>query len=422
MALEEILRRKTTFGLAVLAVAIAAGTMVSVCALLKTYRMRSQELLARKEVELQEKLATLQDEMRKATLKLSFNLQILPGRQDMRQWHDKDVPTAYMPEEYVHQMAASRLLSVRHFFPMLSQKVKWPEMKRTVFLVGCKGEVPNLHKSHRAPLVQPVPDGMMIVGYELHQSLGLKEGQTVQLTGRDFTVHKCYPQRGTRDDIGVWIPLTDAQRLLDKPGLINAILALECSCVGQTGVERIRAEIAKCLPDTRVVEFGTKVLARNEAREKVKQEAARSLEREKNSQQALAVERENLAAFLLPGVFLACTVWVFFLAFANARRRRPEVAILRAIGYASRQILGLLLFRSLAGGAVGALLGCLSGLLIAARLGGEFDVPLVAATGILSWRTVGATLLIASLIGVVAGWIPALVTSQRDPSEILKET
>ena len=102
--------------------------------------------------------------MRKATLKLSFNLVILPAAQNTREWHEQDFASAYMPEDYVQRMARSRLLSVRHFLPTLSQKVKWPEMNRTVFLVGCRGEVPSLAKSPRAPLVQPVPDGTMIVG------------------------------------------------------------------------------------------------------------------------------------------------------------------------------------------------------------------------------------------------------------------
>lgn len=422
MALNEMLRRKITFVLATLAVAVAVGAMLGVCASLKTYSLRSQQLLVRKESELKEKLKVLEDEMRKATLKLSFNLQILPGKQDMREWHDKDVATAFMPDDYVDRMANSRLLSVRHFLPMLSQKVQWPEMKRTVFLVGCRGEVPNLFKKHAPPIVQPVPDGTMIVGHELQQSLGLKVGQKVRLMGREFVIDKCYPQRGTKDDIGVWIPLKDAQELLDKPGLINAILALECSCVGNSALERIRAEIAKCLPDTRVIEFGTKVLARNEARAKVRQEAIQAVEREKANHKNLESERERLAAFVVPGVVIGCAVWIFLMAFANARGRRFEVAILRAIGYRANQILALLLFRSFAGGVVGAVLGCSVGMAIAARLRGGFDVPLVGASGLLPWNLVAATLVIGSLLGVAAGWLPALLASRRDPAEILKET
>jgi ABC-type antimicrobial peptide transport system permease subunit len=81
----------------------------------------------------------------------------------------------------------------------------------------------------------------------------------------------------------------------------------------------------------------------------------------------------------------------------------------------------LFLFRSLAGGVIGAALGCAAGLLIAARLRGDFDVLLVGAAGLLSWPLIITALVTGSLLGVVAGWIPALLAAQRDPAEILRE-
>jgi putative ABC transport system permease protein len=326
-----------------------------------------------------------------------------------------------MPEEYVHRMAASKILSVRHFFPMLSQKLKWPEMKRTIFLVGCKGEVPNLHKGYRAPLVQPVPKGTIIVGHELQQSLDLKKGQQVQLLGREFVIHDCYEHRGTKDDIGVWIPLKDAQELLNKPGMINAILALECSCAATMGIEQVRNEIKSCLPDTRVIELGTNVLARNEARAKVKREAQQALQREKDNQQMLANERESLAAVLLPSVLGGCAAWIFLMAMVNVRTRSSEIAILRAIGYQARHVLLLLLFRWFVGGVVGALLGTLLGVAIALSLRGGMSLPLVGSEGMLSWGLVFASIGMSAMLGLLAGWIPALLAAQRDPADVLKE-
>lgn len=421
MALCEILRRKTTFLLSTLAVAVAVGTMLTVQAALQIYDLRTDALLAQKDSELKERLTVLQDEMRKATLKLSFNLAILPGDQDVRQWHATDCATATMPEDYADRLADSRIVSVQHLLPMLAEKLKWPEMKRTVILVGCKGEVAKLHKNPRAPLVQPVPDGTMVVGHELHQSLDLKVGQKVELMGRPFVIHKCQEERGSKDDIGVWIPLRDAQELLGKPGRINAILALECLCVGSQALARVRADVAKRLPDTKVVEFETKVIARAEARTRVGQEAVEAVERERTHQRTLRAERQRLAALIVPGVVIACGVWIFLTAFGNARGRSAEVAILRAIGYRASQVLFLFLFRSLAGGVVGAALGCAIGLTIAAALRGELDVLLVGASGLLSWHLVIAAAVIGALLGVVAGWIPALLAAQRDPAEILRE-
>jgi predicted lysophospholipase L1 biosynthesis ABC-type transport system permease subunit len=239
--------------------------------------------------------------------------------------------------------------------------------------------------------------------------------------GRPFVIHKCQEERGSKDDIGVWIPLRDAQELLGKPGRINAILALECLCVGSQALARVRADVAKRLPDTKVVEFETKVIARAEARTRVGQEAIEAVQREKTHQRTLRAERQRLAALVVPGVVIACGVWIFLTAFGNARGRSAEVAILRAIGYRASQVLVLFLFRSLAGGVVGAALGCVIGLMIATTLRGELDVPLVGASGLLSWHLVIVAAVIGSLLGVVAGWIPALLAAQRDPAEILRE-
>jgi ABC-type lipoprotein release transport system permease subunit len=261
----------------------------------------------------------------------------------------------------------------------------------------------------------------MVVGHELHQSLGLTVGQKVELMGRWFVIHKCQEERGSKDDIGVWIPLKDAQELLGKPGEINAILALECLCVGSEALARVRADVAKQLPDTKVIEFGTKVLARSEARVRVGQEAIQAVERDKAHQQRLRTERERLAVFIVPGVVVACGAWIFLAAFGNARGRAAEVAILRAVGFRASQVLALFLFRSLAGGLVGAAVGCAASWMIAAHLRGELDVPVSGTTGLLPWYLVGAALVMGSLLGVVAGWVPALLAAQQDPAEILRE-
>lgn len=421
MALREMARRKLSFAIGTAAVVVAAGTILCACALLKVYDIRSDALLTRKEQELQKRLKALEDEMRKATLKLSFNLVILPAGQEVREWHEKDYATTYMPEDYVDRAANSGIVTVRHFLPMLQQKIEWPEKKRTIILIGCRGEVPNVFKNPRKPLVQPVPDGKIVLGYEIHQSLALEVDQKVHFMGRDFVVYKCHSERGNKDDITAWIPLRAAQELLGKPGLINAILALECACTGNTAAERVRADMAKHLPDTKVVELGTKALARNEARATVKKEAIAATEREKRNQRMLRSEREKLASLVVPAVLVASGVWVFLTAFANARGRRAEVAILRAIGYRRSQVLALFLSRYLLSGLIGGLIGCGIALLVAARLHVGLDVPLLAPSGLVSWRWLLAALALATGVGVGAGWIPALVASQQDPAQILKE-
>jgi putative ABC transport system permease protein len=240
--------------------------------------------------------------------------------------------------------------------------------------------------------------------------------------GREFVIHKCQEERGSKDDIGVWIPLRDAQELLDRPEQLNAILALECVCVGDAGVARVRADVAACLPDTKVVELGTKVLARSEARARVGEEAVQAMKRERANRDQLQAEGARAAALVVPGVCAACGAWVFLLALLNARGRRSEIGILRAIGYRTSRILALLLLRYVLAGLMGASLGICMGVILTALFARAFEVPFAEDGMGLSWQLAGATLAITSLLSVVAGWIPALLALRQDPAEVFVET
>ena len=97
--------------------------------------------------------------MRKTMLKLGLNLLILPKDQNVADWYAEDTGTSYLDESDARRLADSGIMTVQHLLPCLQQKIKWPEQKRTIILVGSRGESPNLHKNPRQPMVQPVADG-----------------------------------------------------------------------------------------------------------------------------------------------------------------------------------------------------------------------------------------------------------------------
>src|SRR5262249_53712222 len=162
------------------------------------------------------KMRKLEDDYRKITLKLEFNVLILPKDQNLGDLYADDYASKYMPEEYAERLAKSRVVTVNHLLPSLQQRVLWKERQRTILLVGVRGEAPILHQDPKKPILAAVPPGTMVVGHELHTSLGLRKGEKVKLLGKEFTVHKLQPPRGTRDDITVWINLAEAQQLLGK--------------------------------------------------------------------------------------------------------------------------------------------------------------------------------------------------------------
>jgi putative ABC transport system permease protein len=421
MLIREIGHRKLNFALAVLSVTVASACLIGSIALLRIHDVRTDQILEEKQAELQKTTAQLNDDTRKAMLKLGFNLVILPKDQNLSDWYAEDYASKYMPEEYVHRLADSGIVSVRHFLPSLQQKIEWPEQKRKIILVGARGEVPNLHKSPLKPMVDPVPPGTITLGYELHRSVGFKVGDKVTLMGRQFTVQTCHKERGNKDDITAWIYLPEAQQMLKKPDQINAILALECLCVGTDALPQIRKEIAGILPGTQVIERGSEVVARAEARTKVAAQGLALIEKEKQNRAGLRAVRERLASILTPVVVAACAIWIAVLGFTNVRARREEIGILRAIGIRSRHILLMFLSRHVLVGALGGAIGFAAGVVAAVYFGSAHQGTHVAIGGTgLPWLG----LLVLSVAGaaalaVIAGWIPTMIATRQDPAEVL---
>jgi ABC-type lipoprotein release transport system permease subunit len=427
LVISEIRHRKMNFALGVLSVMVASASFIGSVTLLRIYDFRTGQILLLKQDELAKRMTELKDDTRKAMLKLGFNVVILPKDQNLADWYSDDYASKYMPEDYVHRLADSGIVTVRHFLPSLQQKIEWSERKRKIILVGTRGEVPNLHKNLVKPLVQPVLPGTISLGYELHRSLDLNLGDKIELMARQFMVQACHKERGNKDDITAWIYLAEAQELLNKKGLINAILALECMCAGIDALPRIRKEIAAILPGTQVIERGSRAIARAEARTKVEEEAKIAIEKEKLGRERLRAARERLASILTPVVVTACAVWVALLGFTNVRARREEIGILRTLGVSARGILLMFLSKhvlvGVLGGAFGFGAGVLSAVYFSETLEGtrpwitamDFSGPGLLA-GLLLASVGGATAL-----AVIAGWIPTVVATRQDPAEVLRE-
>ena len=427
LAIRELFFRKGNLALSVLAVSVAVACLVGAVVLLRSYDLRTDAMIAQKEAKTKADMDKLEEDARKSTKGLGFNITILPKAQDLSDFYAEDFAKHYMPEEYVEKLSNSKVVTVQHLLASLQQKIEWTEKSRSILLVGVRAELPGGEGGANLKPIQPaVPKGSMVVGYELHKSMSLKAGDEVELLGRKFKVSQLKDAKGTKDDITVWVDLKAAQELLNKPGQINGILALECQCAWGD-LAKVRDEVTKILPDTKVIEFQSQALARAEMRKSAARTAAEAIEGEKQSRAALRRERENVISWLIPLAILGCGVWVGLLALSNARERRGEVAILRAVGVRGSKVLGLFLVRAVLVGVIGAGVGCVIGF----SVGGVFgDAPAAAigrtgaTAGMLDsidWRMALIVLAVAPLLTIVASWIPATLASRTDPAVILRE-
>ncbi|MCX6874420.1 MAG: hypothetical protein NTW21_11535 [Verrucomicrobia bacterium] len=419
LVMQELAHRKWNFLLSVLALALAAATFLLTAALLKSTDLETEAMVSRQVRETEREMFRLEDELRKSMKGLGFNIYIFPEGQDLGEVYDKGFASKTMPEEYVERLAKSSIVTINHLLPALTRKLTWPEHQRTLILIGIRGEVPLAHRNPMEPLIDPVQRGRIVLGAELHQSLGFKVGDRLTLLGREFTVAKCHPERGSKDDITAWLNLRDAQDLLGQPGLINEIQALECNCATLDRLAEIRTELLAILPGTRIIEVGSQALARAEARLQAGQTAAQQLAAIKDHRSQLKAQRETLAAILLPVVAIMGLVAVVVLAFLNVRERLPEIGLFLALGIKSGTLLAAFLLKALVTGLAGGLSGAPLALLVITALRHRvFHGHGLGA--LLDSSQVAGLLVSMPALAVLAAWVPSFWASRRDPAEVLR--
>ncbi len=409
LVIREIRHRKGSFALGVIAVAFAVVAFAGSLALLDGFDKDTEKQAAELAAETQKLLKSHEDDIRKAMKGLGFNIHIYPESQDLGEIYAKGHGSETMPEEYVRRLAESKIVTVNHLLPRLARMVEWRERKRTVLMLGVSGQVPIAHRgpTNKKPLMNPVAPGSIVLGYELHRDGGLNIGDTVGFQGSDFKVAGLHARRGSIDDITVWIPLASAQEMLDLPGRIDSILALECNCATLDRLGEIEKELMAILPGIQIVEVESKALARAVARNKAK--ALRQQE-EKDHARGRTAQRETRASMievLVPLVALLSMAWIAYLTFVNVGHRMQEIGTLRAIGVRSGTVLGAFLMRALLMGLAGSLLA-----LIACLAAGI--APQLKPSG---WAAVLAGV---PMLAAAAAWLPSLLASERDPAVVLR--
>jgi cell division protein FtsX len=424
MALSEMRMRKTNSSLVFVCLAVAVMVAVATVVLFGAYDRSEETYATLKHAEVKVQLDSLWDNFRKITKSLGFNVLILPKDQNLSDFYSKDFASKYMPESYGQTLLQSGIISVEHLDPTLLVKTLWPEQRRTIIACGTHGELARgAQSAARAPIVQAVEPGALVAGYDLAEGCNLRPGKRIVFMGRSFTVASCRPKQGNRDDITLWFDLAEAQSLFNKPGLINAICALECRCAADKtlpNIAKIRSDMERILPNTQVVEFMSEVLTRAEVRYEEERMARETLDREITARTLLRSQRIRFGSFILVLVLAASAIGAGLLLHANAVERRHEVGVLRALGASRTSVMALFFCKAIVCGASAAFCGILAGWGIGATVAiaafgptaahGEFNAPLFAAIG-----------LITLAAGAGAAWPAAFSASLVDPAYVMGE-
>jgi ABC-type lipoprotein release transport system permease subunit len=303
-----------------------------------------------------------------------------------------------MPEEYLERLASAKGISYNHLLATLQKKVTWRGVD--VILTGLAPEVcPPGRK--KPPMIYSIKPSEVYVGYRVARALGLKEGDAVDIEGRAFTIAKCLAESGGVDDVRLQCNLREAQEILELPGRISEINAVDCLCFVEGGdpVAILREQIGAILPEAQVYQAKAMATTRAKQRQMVR----------------------NLFAVIMPSVVIACGLWIGILAVMNVRDRRQEIGIMRALGYGSSRVAVLFLGKAVVIGLFGAILGFLVGTGLALRFGP--DVFTITAQTIIKPELVlfVRSVVFAPVFAAISSFIPAMIAVTYDPAVTLRE-
>jgi putative ABC transport system permease protein len=411
----EILHRKLGSMMALTAVLLAVAATVSTVTFFKSFDIRTEKIVVERSAAIEKMAKDNYKKAKQITKKLGFNLMIFPIAQNDLEGQLNGI-TNYMPEEYVHTLAKSPIVSFRHLMPSLKERVRWPEQKiKQMWLEGLLDEVPVAYRKDKKKAMEPpIPKGKMLIGHLIAESTKLKIGDKVTLMGEEFEIFKIRKEVGDQADATVRIHLHTAQKMLGQEGKINSILALKCGDCAFERIANIRKEVATYLPGTKVVEFETKSLARAEMRDKDLKLMEQMLALEKTNREADRSESSRKTEIALPLIVLVMGLWVAMLFLTNARDRSKEIGIFRALGWKRRKVVNLFLIKAGLLGLFGALLGYALG-----YLGVGLYEP-VALKQLFDAKLLVLVLIVTPFLTIVSAWLPALTAAAQDPAEVLR--
>ena len=381
-------------------------------------RINTSKKLQLMNSELNEEVTALEDGIRKSMKGLGFNIYIYPENQDLSAVYERGYGDKTMPENYVSKLANSKIIHINHLLPRLTEMVDWSEKDRSVLLIGVRGEVPIAYRGPniKKPLINPVKEGSIVLGYELHHAYGLKAGDKVNFLDDEYTVSITHKRRGTVDDISLWMNLSKVQNILNKEDKINAILALECNCESIDRLGEIRNEIHKILPETKIIEKESRALARAEARNLTKFTGEKQIQNFLQSKKEL-IHIQGIFSFgFVIIICILCSFWISHLTISNINQRLIEIGTFTAIGFGGKKIMILILSRVLLMGLIGGMLAVSLFVITCPNVFG-YDVY-KNVTNNFSFIII---VLIAPLtLAVMSAWIPVLRAVLKDPVDVLR--
>lgn len=419
IVLKEVFHRKAGIFSALVALMVSVAVIVSV---------RTITVSAREEIS---------DQMHT----LGANMIILPKNAPISGYYTADFGDEVIPESYIHMLTSSELAEeIHHVIPKLSSsykiqgekliltgvlpkrehqaRPKWRSEGLSHFL-GKEGpeemthnrekeeaphqhQVPSVaselsleasHKSRERASLEEIEKNEVFLGSESSRVLGKREGDRLRIVPYEFEVVKVLDEIGSVDDLRVFVHLHQAQEILGKGRVINAIELIGCGC--KQDMVLLAGNIRKLLPGVKT----------------------QTITQIAQTQAGTVRLMERFTLVILSVVLFVGWGLISNTMASNVLERHREIGILMALGAPSRFIFLMFIKKAVALGFLGGLFGFFIGTLTATWIGPKLlDLTIEPRQEMLIW-----TLLGTMVLTVIFSWIPSLRATKSDPAVLLME-
>jgi len=347
---------------------------------------------------------------------LGANVLVLPKNSTLQDYYSADLTEQTLPESHVASILLANLPGVERLSPKLCVSTKvgdrdvtltgiLPQTEfqakavwQTVTLFsnkheGCKKAACGPKTYDAAPetlasqrTIDQLKGNEAVIGADVAEFSGLKPGKSLTLLGEKLQVLAVLPRTGTIDDSRVFAHLHTVQRLTKSGEVVNAIEVMGC-CEDAAG--KLVPSLAELLPDAKVVTISQVVSTQVGINRLM-------------SQMSLLVLG---ILVVVGGASVASTIS------SNVRERRREVGTLMALGATPSVVARMFLLNAWLLGIVGAVSGCVLGLVVAKVLGSQWAGVSVKPLPDL----MGIAILAALAVTTLAALWPARSAAKLDP-------
>lgn len=230
----------------------------------------------------------------------------------------------------------------------------------------------------------------IILGWDVSNKLGVKQGDTIEIDGLTFNVAMILDVAGNQDDEAIIANIEVVEKILNNPGKASLVeISALCS---ECPIEELVDQISEVLPNSNVRALREVMVQRMEV--------------------VGQVEKFALAISII--LILLCSLLIFSNMASSVNERKHEIGIYRAIGYCKSDIIKIIQFESLILSIIAGLLGIILSIVVSytglPRFAG-IEAENVLIDFIFFFKGFIAVL----LLGFISSLFPSIKASNSDP-------